>query len=80
MTLWKCIALNFPLTIVINRWIISDLGVYVDGYAAVIGHTFVIGATKDNKVTGRKADVMLAAHHCAEAALRLIKPGRDVMD
>ena len=27
------------------------------------------------QVTGRKADVIKAAHLCAEAALRLVKPG-----
>lgn len=27
------------------------------------------------KVTGRKADVMLAAHYAAEAASRMVKPG-----
>jgi len=54
-----------------------DIGAYIDGYAAIIGHTFVLGASKDNKVTGRKADVILAAYNCAEAALRLVKPGRD---
>ena len=30
-------------------------------------------------VTGRKADVMLAAHNAAEAALRLVKPGNEVV-
>lgn len=29
-------------------------------------------------MTGRKADVILAAHLCAEAALRLVKPGNQV--
>jgi len=33
---------------------------------------------QDSKVTGRKADVILAAHHAAEAALRLVKPGNEV--
>ena len=33
---------------------------------------------KDDRVTGRKADVILAAHHAAEAALRLVKPGNEV--
>jgi len=52
-----------------------DMGAHLDGFPAVTGHTVVIGATKENKVTGRQADVMLAAHYCAEAALRLVKPG-----
>ncbi|XP_054639836.1 proliferation-associated protein 2G4-like isoform X2 [Dunckerocampus dactyliophorus] len=52
-----------------------DLGVHVDGFIANVAHSFVVGATKENPVTGRKADVVKAAHLCAEAALRLVKPG-----
>uniref|UniRef100_A0A8C2CKV6 Proliferation-associated 2G4, b n=1 Tax=Cyprinus carpio TaxID=7962 RepID=A0A8C2CKV6_CYPCA len=52
-----------------------DLGVHVDGFISNTAHSFVVGATKDAPVTGRKADVIKAAHLCAEAALRLVKPG-----
>ncbi|XP_068123725.1 proliferation-associated protein 2G4 isoform X2 [Hyperolius riggenbachi] len=52
-----------------------DLGVHVDGFIANVAHSFVVGATKESAVTGRKADVVKAAHLCAEAALRLVKPG-----
>ncbi|KAG5837947.1 hypothetical protein ANANG_G00218510 [Anguilla anguilla] len=52
-----------------------DLGVHVDGFIANVAHSFVVGATKETPVTGRKADVITAAHLCAEAALRLVKPG-----
>uniref|UniRef100_A0A3P9Q9J9 Proliferation-associated 2G4 n=1 Tax=Poecilia reticulata TaxID=8081 RepID=A0A3P9Q9J9_POERE len=52
-----------------------DLGVHVDGFISNVAHSFVVGATKENPVTGRKADVIKAAHLCAEAALRLVKPG-----
>ncbi|XP_013874218.1 proliferation-associated protein 2G4 [Austrofundulus limnaeus] len=52
-----------------------ELGVHVDGFISDVAHSFVIGANKDNPVTGRKADVIKAAHLCAEAALRLVKPG-----
>jgi len=52
-----------------------DLGCHVDGFIAVAAHTFVVGASKDKKATGRKADVILAAYNAAEAALRLLKPG-----
>lgn len=52
-----------------------DLGCHIDGFIAVAAHTFVVGATKDNKATGRKADVILAAYNAAEAALRHLKPG-----
>eukprot|EP00064_Thunnus_orientalis_P002182 superscaffoldBa00000153_g2189 len=52
-----------------------DLGVHVDGFIANVAHSFVVGASKENPITGRKADVVKAAHLCAEAALRLVKPG-----
>ena len=53
----------------------SDLGCHVDGFIAVVAHTIVIGASKDKKATGRKADAVLAAYYAAEAALRYLKPG-----
>uniref|UniRef100_A0A8C8IBV8 Peptidase M24 domain-containing protein n=1 Tax=Oncorhynchus tshawytscha TaxID=74940 RepID=A0A8C8IBV8_ONCTS len=49
-----------------------DLGVHVDGFISNLAHSFVVG---DAPLTGRKADVIKAAHLCAEAALRLVKPG-----
>lgn len=52
-----------------------DLGVHVDGFIANVAHSFVVGASKEKPITGRKADVIQAAHLCAEAALRLVKPG-----
>lgn len=57
-----------------------DLGVHVDGFIALVAHTLVIGASKENKITGRKADVLLAAHYATEAALRLVKPGNSNND
>ncbi|GFT09780.1 proliferation-associated protein 2G4 [Nephila pilipes] len=54
-----------------------DLGAHIDGFVAVVAHTIVVGASKDKKVSGRKADVIHAAHYAAEAALRLVKPGGD---
>lgn len=55
----------------------SDLGAHVDGFIAVVAHTIVIGSL-EKKVTGRKADVVLAAHYASQAALRLLKPGTEV--
>ncbi|XP_061112593.1 proliferation-associated protein 2G4-like isoform X2 [Conger conger] len=52
-----------------------DLGVHVDGFIANVAHSFVVGATKETPASGRKADVITAAHLCVEAALRLVKPG-----
>jgi len=51
------------------------LGAHIDGYIAVVAHTVVVGV---EKVAGRQADVLLAAHLASEAALRLVKPGNEV--
>lgn len=40
--------------------------------------TWPLCRPQDNPITGRKADVIKAAHLCAEAALRLVKPGNQV--
>lgn len=48
------------------------MGVHVDGFIALVAHTVVVG---EAKVTGRKADAVLAAYHAINAALRLLKPG-----
>merc|ERR1719409_1410644 len=53
-----------------------DLGAHIDGFIAVVAHTVVVSDGKA-KTTGRKADAVLAAHLCAEAALRLVKPGNE---
>ncbi|KAI6653392.1 hypothetical protein LOD99_3611 [Oopsacas minuta] len=52
-----------------------DLGVHIDGYIATIAHTIVVGISPENKVSGRKADVILAAFYASEILQRLIKPG-----
>lgn len=53
------------------------MGAHLDGFPAVVAHSLVVGASADNKVTGKKADVILAAHYAAEAALRLLKGGNE---
>lgn len=52
-----------------------DLGAHIDGFIAVAAHTIVVGAKPDNKAKGRAADVVLAAYHAGQAALRLLKDG-----
>lgn len=52
-----------------------DIGVHVDGFISGVAHTVVVGASKENKITGRKADVLLAAYYAGEVAQRLVKPG-----
>ncbi|VDP24943.1 unnamed protein product [Schistosoma margrebowiei] len=64
-----------PIEIKTGDLVKIDVGAHIDGYAAIVGHTFVVGASQDNKITGRKADVILAAHAAAEAVIRLLKPG-----
>lgn len=54
-----------------------DLGAHIDQFIAVVAHTVVVGASKDNKVKGRKADALMAAHLASEAALRLCKVGNE---
>jgi len=58
-----------------------DLGVHIDGYISVAAHTLIANATAATAATtGRKADVIIAAHLAAECALRLIKPGKKNTD
>jgi len=52
-----------------------DVGCHVDGFIAVVAHTFVVGATKEKKAKGRKADAVLSAYYATEAALRHLNPG-----
>ena len=50
------------------------MGVHIDGYIAVVAHTVFLSEEKK----GKAVDAMLAAHYCAEAALRLVAPGIEV--
>uniref|UniRef100_A0A8D1GJV6 Peptidase M24 domain-containing protein n=1 Tax=Sus scrofa TaxID=9823 RepID=A0A8D1GJV6_PIG len=52
-----------------------DLGVHVDGFITNVAHTFVVDVALGTQGTGQNADVIKAAHLCAEAALCLVKPG-----
>merc|ERR1711890_198110 len=55
------------------------MGAHIDGFIAVVAHTVVISDGK-TKITGRKADAILAAHLASEAALRLVKPGNETYE
>lgn len=61
-----------------------DLGVQIDGFISVAAHTFVCQVVNPSSppqaITGRKADVICAAHYAAECAHRLIKPGKKNTD
>jgi len=52
-----------------------DMGAHIDGFIAVVAHTLVV--EPKGKLTGRKADVILAAHYASEAALRLVRPASE---
>mmetsp|Transcript_40049 Transcript_40049/g.128475 ORF Transcript_40049/g.128475 Transcript_40049/m.128475 type:complete len:276 (+) Transcript_40049:435-1262(+) len=45
---------------------------HIDGFIAAAAHTVVVG---DEKVEDRRADCIMAAWNCAEAALRLLQVG-----
>jgi len=51
------------------------IGAHIDGFAAVTAETIVVGASPENPVTGRRADVLKAAYTAAEVAMRLVKVG-----
>ena len=48
-----------------------SLGVEINGFAALAGHTIVVGDKKE-KIKGNKADVILAAYDSVQAALRIM--------
>lgn len=53
-----------------------DLGCQIDGYVAVSATTVVVAEEGFAKgITGRQADVLMAAHVAAEVASRLVKAG-----
>ena len=51
------------------------VGAHIDGFAAVSAETLVVGASEQDPVTGRRADVIKAAWHATEIAMRLVKAG-----
>lgn len=59
------------------------MGVQIDGFISLAAHTTIAQAgpttATPQAVTGRKADVICAAHYAAECAHRLIKPGKKVI-
>ncbi|EMD34055.1 hypothetical protein CERSUDRAFT_117563 [Gelatoporia subvermispora B] len=51
------------------------VGAHIDGFAAISAETVVVGASEQEPVTGRRADVIKAAWTAAEVAMRLVKVG-----
>jgi len=53
-----------------------DLGVHLDGFAALAATSFIYGVDEIKSVAEeKKQKVMLAAHTAAECAIRMMKPG-----
>ena len=50
-----------------------DLAAHIDGFIATTAHTVVL--SPEATVTGRPADLLLAAQTALEAAIRLVRPG-----
>ena len=48
-----------------------DLGVQIEGLPALVSHTIVCSA-KNDVVTGKKADIILAAYYAIQVALRMM--------
>lgn len=52
-----------------------DLGCHMDGFVGQAAHTLIVSSDPNHKTTGKKADVILAAHNAFLAAQRQIKEG-----
>lgn len=52
---------------------------HIDGFPVVACNSFVVGASRDNPVTGVKAHLIAAAKQAAEVAIRLMRPGMENM-
>merc|ERR1712061_655460 len=65
------------LTLAEGDMVKIDMGAHIDGFIAGVAHTVVVGG---GLVTGPKADALMAAHLCSEAALRLVKPGNETYE
>lgn len=64
-----------PIIIKDGQMVKIDLGAHIDGFIATVAHTVVVGASLENKIKGRMANVMLAAYNAMEAAVRMLRPG-----
>ena len=63
----------------------SDLGVHIDGFIATAAHTLKVPQStgesqQEAAINGRAADVVAAAQTALEAALRLVRPGKQISD
>lgn len=49
------------------------LGVQIDGFPSIVAETVIIGASKQDPIVGKKADLMHAAWKSSEAAIRSLR-------
>jgi curved DNA binding protein len=87
VSLNDCVCHNSPLLSDAEPQILKegdvckiDLGCHIDGYLAVAAHTLVVGGGAEGKVTGKAADVCMAALHAAQAACKTIQVGASNQD
>lgn len=52
-----------------------DLGCHLDGFVAQTAHTIIVSVDPKSRVSGKKAEVILAAYNAMLAAQRTIKEG-----
>ena len=58
-----------------------SLGAHIDGFAGILADTLVIPEIEgEDVITGRKADVLMAAWLASEVAIRVVKPGKKNYD
>lgn len=71
------------LTLSSGDTVTVQLGAHIDGYAAIAAHTLAVRDSKEEpfaSVKGRAGDAATAAYTAAEAALRLMRPGKSNED
>ena len=77
-----CLAQSYDYLCVVHC---SDLGVHIDGFIATAAHTLQVpestdGSSEAAPISGKAADVVAAANTALEAALRLVRPGKQISD
>ena len=56
------------------------MGSHIDGFVATAAHTVVVQSDAEAPITGKAADVVAAANTALEAAIRLIRPGKRILE
>ncbi len=58
----------------------SDLGCHIHGFIATAAHSLLVQEDAAAPVEGRPAEILAAAHTALEAALRLVRPGKNIAE